>query len=156
LVELMIVVAVLGILMIVAIPLYRNFQKKAMGAEARSNLGGIRTAMIAYFAESSTYSVGNVGSVVLDGSDNTGTPHGWSGLAIGQKLHWDGSTPFSKVGYAPEGGVYFNYSLLTSDVGVSPAGFTAMASADLDDNTFISHYYLTESSTVLTHVGDTF
>jgi prepilin-type N-terminal cleavage/methylation domain-containing protein len=156
LVELMIVVAVLGILMIVAIPMYRNFQKKAKGAEARSNLGGIRTAMIAYYAENSTFSVGNVGTVVLDGSDNSGTPYGSSRAAIGQKLGWNRTTPFSKIGYAPEGGVYYNYSLLTSDPGVSPVGFTAMASADLDDNALISHFYLTESSPALNRVGDGF
>ncbi len=156
LVELMIVVAILGILMIVAIPMYRNFQKKAKGAEARSNLGGIRTAMIAYYAENSTFSVGNIGSLVLDGSDNSGIPFGSSRLAIGQKVPWDGTTSFSKVGFAPEGAVYFNYSLQSSDSGVSPSGFTAMASADLDDNTLISHYYLSESAAALNHAGDAF
>ncbi len=156
LVELMIVVAVLGILMIVAIPMYRNFQKKAKQAEARSNLGGIRTAMIAYYAENNTYLVGNIGSLVLDSGDNSGIPFGSSRLAIGQKLRWDGTTSFSKVGFAPEGAVYFNYSLQTSGSGVSPSSFTAMASADLDDNASISHHYLSDSTPALNHAGDTF
>ncbi len=112
--------------------------------------------MIAYYAENSTYSVGNIGSLILDSGDNSGIPFGSSRLAIGQKLPWDGMTVFSKVGFAPEGAVYFNYSLQTDDGGVSPSGFTAMASADLDDNAAISHYYLSDNTRAVSHAGDAF
>src|SRR5207245_9135839 len=55
LIELMIVVAITGILAAIAIPNYLTYQKKAKTAEARSNTGGLQSAEIAYFAENSYY-----------------------------------------------------------------------------------------------------
>lgn len=51
LIELMIVVAIIGILAAVAIPNYQKFQRKARQAEAKASLGGISTAQSAYMAE---------------------------------------------------------------------------------------------------------
>lgn len=56
LIELMIVVAIIGILAAIAIPNFMSYQCKAKQAEAKSNLGNIRTAQEAYFAEYDTYS----------------------------------------------------------------------------------------------------
>jgi type IV pilus assembly protein PilA len=55
LIELMIVVAIIGILAAIAIPNFMTYQCKAKQSEARRVLGAIRTAQEAYYAEKSTY-----------------------------------------------------------------------------------------------------
>lgn len=51
LIELMIVVAIVGILAAIAIPNFLNYQAKSQQAEAKANLGSIFTNMTAYSAE---------------------------------------------------------------------------------------------------------
>ena len=51
LIELMIVVAIIGILAAIAIPNFLRFQAKSKQSEAKTNLGGIFTAEVAYFGE---------------------------------------------------------------------------------------------------------
>ena len=51
LIELMIVVAIIGILAAIAIPNFLRFQAKSKQSEAKGNLGGIFTAEIAYQGE---------------------------------------------------------------------------------------------------------
>lgn len=55
LVELMIVVAIIGILAAIAIPNFLKYQSKAKQGEAKVNLKGIYTAELSYFAEADTY-----------------------------------------------------------------------------------------------------
>ncbi|MDY0363044.1 MAG: type IV pilin-like G/H family protein [Desulforegulaceae bacterium] len=55
LIELMIVVAIIGILAAIAIPNFMNYQCKAKQSEAKSNLGSIRTNQHAYRAEYDTF-----------------------------------------------------------------------------------------------------
>ena len=55
LIELMIVVAIIGILAAIAIPNFLNMRKKAMSTEAKSNLGDLRTMEEAYRMEYGTY-----------------------------------------------------------------------------------------------------
>lgn len=55
LVELVIVIVIVGILSIVAVPIYRGYTRKAMGTEAKSLLGSIQTAQKVYYAEHSTF-----------------------------------------------------------------------------------------------------
>lgn len=66
LIELMIVVAIIGILAAIAIPNFLNYQCKAKQSEARSNLAALAVAQEAYFAENSTYAstTGLLGFVV--------------------------------------------------------------------------------------------
>jgi len=51
LIELMIVVAIIGILAAIAIPDFLKFQAKARQSEAKTNLASITTSEISYFAE---------------------------------------------------------------------------------------------------------
>ena len=56
LIELMIVVAIIGILAAIAIPNFLTYQAKARQSEAKVGLGGIFTTATAYFAENNTFS----------------------------------------------------------------------------------------------------
>ncbi len=55
LIELMIVVAIIGILAAIAIPNFMKFQAKSRTAEAKTNLGAIFTAETSYFGDSNQY-----------------------------------------------------------------------------------------------------
>ena len=55
LIELMIVVAIIGILAAIAIPNFMNYQCKAKQSEAKTALGSVRTLQEAYRAEFDNY-----------------------------------------------------------------------------------------------------
>ena len=56
LIELMIVVAIIGILAAIAIPNFLKFQAKSKQSEAKSNLSAIFTGQTAYYGEYNNYS----------------------------------------------------------------------------------------------------
>lgn len=56
LVELMVVVAIIGILSAIAIPNYQKFQGRARQSEAKLNLAGAYTSEVAFAAESTNFS----------------------------------------------------------------------------------------------------
>ena len=55
LIELMVVVAIIGILASISIPNFLRYQARSRQAEARTNLGAIYVTEIAYFGESGRY-----------------------------------------------------------------------------------------------------
>jgi type IV pilus assembly protein PilA len=115
LIELMIVVAIIGILAAIAIPNFLRFQLKAKSAEGKTNLAAIRTAEESYFAEFGVY-------VSADPSP--------AAIGDNSKVPFTDATPgegFDVVGWEPEGQVYFNYSvnMLAND-------FSAAALANID------------------------
>ena len=80
LIELMIVVAIIGILAAIAIPNFLRFQAKSKQSEAKGNLGGIYTAEISWQGEHNFF--GNFGQIAWQ---PTGTPRYtyWSGTPGG-------------------------------------------------------------------------
>ena len=76
LIELMIVVAIIGILAAIAIPNFLRFQAKSKQSEAKSNLGAIYTGQISYFGEANTY-----GDFNIINWSPSGTPRSSSGAA---------------------------------------------------------------------------
>jgi type IV pilus assembly protein PilA len=142
LVELMIVVAIIGILAAIAIPNFLNFRMKAKTSEAKSNLGAIRSTEVAYFAEYNAYIINQgytpVHSTLGNHSD---------------KKPWDGTTKFSIIGFAPEGQVYYDYQLEALAGATSAVTFTARAHGDLDNDSSWSDFIINEQSTEISHEG---
>jgi len=113
LIELMIVVAIIGILAAIAIPNYLNYQLKAKTAEAKTNLGGIKTALESYRAEQDKY---------LGCSANPGA------VPAAAKSAWDTTkSGWGDIGFVPAGSVYYQYA-----VSGAISAFSATATGDLD------------------------
>ena len=144
LVELMIVVAIIGILAAIAIPNFLNFRLKAKASEAKSNLGAIRTTETAYYAEWSMW-VGNQAMTPVGGRSGNG-----------DKVLWVETTRFSILGFAPEGRVFFDYNLEGTDWPNQIAGFTSNAEGDLDANGAVSTYTIGNTNTEIRHSGAPF
>jgi type IV pilus assembly protein PilA len=122
LIELMIVVAIIGILAAIAIPNFLRFQLKAKSAEGKTNLAAIRTAESSYYSEFGFY-VSALASPPEPGL-NVKVPYTQNpGNASG--------TGFDQLGWSPEGSVFFNYGVASPAPGDS---FTASAGADLDND----------------------
>jgi type IV pilus assembly protein PilA len=118
LIELMIVVAIIGILAAIAIPNFLRFQLKAKSSEGKTNLAAIRTAEESYYSEFGLY-------VSADASPTT----------IGNNLkvafvNQNGlNAGFDRLGWSPEGYVFFNYVV---EINGASSQFTASAGADID------------------------
>jgi len=136
LVELMIVVAIIGILAAVAIPNFLDFRLKAKTAEAKSNLGCIRITELAYFSEWEFY----VANQPL-------TPVS-SRIGNDTKVLWDTATHFSIIGFAAETAVYYSYSL-ESVVGTTyvpqSTGLTMSALGDLDADGAVVTFWINDT-----------
>ena len=86
LIELMIVVAIIGILAAIAIPNFLQYQMKSRQSEAKVNLNAIKTSNIAFQAEKSCYlgipTMGALGAVPVAGTKTV--PVGWPSTVAGQ------------------------------------------------------------------------
>lgn len=73
LIELMIVVAIIGILAAIAIPNFSKYACRSKQAEAKANLGNLRSMQEAYRAEYDTYgsTTGNIGFSVTGNTNYT-------------------------------------------------------------------------------------
>lgn len=88
LIELMIVVAIIGILSAIAVPNYQRFQRKSRQSEAKATLAAIWTAQKSYFAEFN----GGTDSLQMSGYSPEGTIEygcGWGAAAATLKATRD-------------------------------------------------------------------
>lgn len=83
LIEIMIVVAIVGILASIALPAYRDYVLKSSFSEATSGLADKRIRMEQFFQDNRTY-VGSNGANLPCAADNTGTNFNFScsGLSL--------------------------------------------------------------------------
>ncbi len=124
LIELMIVVAIIGILAAIAIPNFLKYQAKSKQSEAKVNLKGIFTSETSYFAEQNVY-----GTLAFANF----SPSGTSRYAFGITNNTTIETGNTNVGnYATTGtggtcGAFNTVSLAYDPASGSPNGFTAGA-----------------------------
>jgi len=80
LIELMIVVAITGILAAIAIPNFLRYQQKAKQAEAKANLGAIFTSEVSYYGENNVYAArkDGGGNVLLNWAPTGTTRYAYS------------------------------------------------------------------------------
>ena len=102
LIELMIVVAIIGILAAIAIPNFLKFQAKSKQSEAKTNLKAILTAETSYFGEYNTYGLFStvnwapVGTRQLYAyfiADGTTPEFNSTPIAFAGSANWAGFTP---------------------------------------------------------------
>lgn len=117
LIELMIVIAILGILVVIATSALIAFQAKAKQAEAKVNLEAIGTSALAYKVENNTYI-----------TDFTGL--GWSANMITRYRYWYNGSNAVNTPTAAQVGV--DYSDPGS--GASIQTFTAAAVGNVDSD----------------------
>ena len=128
LIELMIVVAIIGILAAIAIPNFLRFQLRSRVGEGKTNIAAIRTAEESYAAEYATYVVAAM------------APGASVGTLSGDKQNWLTTTPgFDTIGWFPEGEVYYNYSVTIAPAACPSAGnpctsYTVEGLSDIDSD----------------------
>jgi len=127
LVELMIVVAIIGILAAIAIPNFVSMQYKSKRAEIPQNLKAIKTAEIAYENEFDVY----VKCSAYPASP-TKTTQIWTKSASGG---------FKTIDFTPSGEVRGSYMVSTAQF-----NFTATGISDVDGDSVSATYISTKSS----------
>lgn len=127
LLELMITVAIIGILATIAIPNFKEWQNRARFSEGFTNLGSLGKTQRAYHAETNRY----LGAAPSPADPLGPMPVAWEGTAAPE---------FNVVGWKPEGQVLFRYDTNASDIdaGCCPGCFTATAYSDIDGNGLVA------------------
>lgn len=134
LIELMIVVAIIGVLASVAIPSFLNYQLNSKRSEAFANLASLAKAQKAYFAEFSDYV-----AVAAEPSGALGTPP-----TTTTRDQTSLNTAFADVGWVPDSQVFFDYDTATAadpllgTCSCTEACFTSAAYGNLDGDASLS------------------
>lgn len=126
LIELMIVVAIIGILAAIAIPNFLQYQLKSRQSEGKVNLNAIKTSMIAFQAEKSCYlGIPSMGALGAQPAVNIKTaPVSWPNTALGQPYAATVMPVGSAFCVAPPGGAAVLQGNFT-DIGFVASGNTA-------------------------------
>ena len=146
LIELMIVVAIIGILAAIAIPNFVAYQAKSKQSEAKVSLGAIFTSAVAYQAESNNPQSYAPNTISQIGWQPSGTPRysfwyqdGVNATGNGSTVtRFNGSstaaTPCNVSTVAPTSGGF--------TVAATSSGFTAGANGNIDGDTACDHWFI--------------
>src|SRR5262245_31187599 len=149
LIELMIVVAIIGILAAIAIPNFLQYQLKSRQAEAKTNLGAIRTSLTAFQAERGCYVAVTTWPANVPAVNAKAVPTAWStattpqpgGITtycqtVGGTFTTPVTAAFLDVGFVATGSVLYNYGTqaiaaggVTPTLSCGGAGFAVNTSA---------------------------
>jgi type IV pilus assembly protein PilA len=135
LVELMIVVAIIGILAAIAIPNFVAMQLKAKRSEVPSNVDGIKTSEVAYEAAFDSF---------IDAAAKPGS------LAKTQRAWTVTADGFSSIGWKPDGAIRGSYAV----TGSGATDFLVTGSSDVDGDLDVAVYTATVSVNTTLTAGD--
>jgi type IV pilus assembly protein PilA len=128
LIELMIVVAIIGILAAIAIPNFLQYQMKARQSEARTNTMGIKTSMVSY-AGTASCNPGMIANPAAPGASKQAwgaLPVLTAGLCNPAGAVFTGV--FEDIGFRPSGNVFYQYVVVSNATAVT-APLTATVAA---------------------------
>jgi type IV pilus assembly protein PilA len=153
LIELMIVVAIIGILAAIAIPNFLQYQLKSKTTEAKTNLGAIKTSQMAFKAEWDGFIPCGL---TLAAPSDVKQPFVANTTDVG----------FETIGFEASGNVYYSYEVAVGDntantgsaiAGIAGTGlnghtgaFCASALGDLDADGANGEFGLTSDTNVAT------
>lgn len=137
LLELMITVAIVGILASIAIPSFQLYQQRSKRSEAYANLESIRKVQIAYKAEFGSYVTAQPAPGMSLGADKQNWKADDNRFSV--EPPGDG---FERLGWMPDGATYFDYAT-RAGFGNGPM-FTAGAYGDVDGDGFVSVFLYAE------------
>jgi type IV pilus assembly protein PilA len=154
LIELLIVVAIIGILAAIAIPNFIKYQLRSKTAEARTNIGGIKTSQESFHSTEDQYA--NVTA-----SNPTSVPGTTKGNfnedpcnSACNRTSTEDCNEFSCIGFKPAGGVYYQYeSPHRLAAGTQTPEFCVAAVADLDGDGNQGQFELQSNNAVNGTVG---
>lgn len=154
LIELMIVVAIIGILAAIAIPNFIRYQLKSKTTECKTNMGGIKTNQEAFRSTEDNYAnITTTEPATLPGTVKTA----WDDAACPaacDRTNTAQCTAFSCVGYKPSGQVYYQYaSPAQAAAAMTPAEFAIGCVADLDGDGNNGEFEYQSANGVGTSVG---
>lgn len=169
LIELMIVVAIIGILATIAVPNFQKFQAKAKQTEAKNALGGMFTAEKTFFAEWSQYvadfrALGYCPEGKLQyrqgftAAGNAG-PANWPANQAGLTVSFT-SAQFNTIGNTTTGCTYTEspnaggMGTLAAGSTTAAAAFQAEANGDIDSDTTIDVWTIDEAKTLTNVTSD--
>ncbi len=144
LVELMIVVAIIGILAAIAIPNFVEMQYRAKRAEIPANTDGIKTAQMGYDAAFDQF----LATSEFPAVNPNKKQQSWGG----------GTATFQKLGWQPDGDVRGTYRVSTSSQDVVTGGdFSVRGRCDVDADDSDAVYTSTKSvNTTFLNDNDTY
>ena len=131
LVELMIVVAIIGILAAIAIPNFVAMQYRAKRAEVPSNVDGIKTAQLAYDAAFD----------VFINETNYQPRTSVAGATGKTQVDWVTTSKFATLGWAPDGKVRGIYKVGS----ISSTDFRVNGQCNVDGDSVFAEYTATKS-----------
>jgi len=130
LIELMVVVAIIGLISAIAVPSFLRYQLRAKRSEAYANLAAISKAEEGYYATNGVYY--DTGNAFPGGVGPT-------------KRQWTAAAEagFGPLGFRPEGNVFFDYDANTVAGCACALCYTATAYGDVDgDGAIVALMYV--------------
>ena len=133
LIELMVTVALIGILAATAVVSFQLYTLRSKRSEAMVNLGSMRKMQLAYFHEAGGFIMApsSPGLAGYPGRDKQNWPAGGGSFA---SVPGEG---FDSLGWRPEGPTFFDYDT-NAVFGANGWAFTAAAYGDTDGDGFLS------------------
>lgn len=137
LVELMIVVAIIGILAAIAVPSFVKMQWRAKRAEVPSNVDGVKTAQLAFDAANDEF--------ITQAAFHPTATAGKAPRA------WPTGSSFDTLGWSPDGEVRGQYKVSTT----STTDFLVTGRSDVDGDATFSTYTARKSVNAAMTTGQT-